>query len=84
MVKALEWESLQDRRKRDYACSINTEKIIDIDRKQYLTSNDSRTRGQHKFYQEKFEATKWEINQKPEFERHTIQWPKEQKENNDL
>ena len=27
--------------------------FIDIDQNQYLTSNDSRTRGQHKFYQER-------------------------------
>ena len=53
MVKTLEWERLQDRRKTNRLCMLYKiqNNFIDIDKNQYLTS--SRTIGQHKFDQEK-------------------------------
>jgi hypothetical protein len=48
MVKSLKWENLEDRRKSarlSMLFKIQHDLNIDIDRQQYRTPNDSRTRG---------------------------------------
>lgn len=54
MVKNIK-ESQQDRRKLNSLCMLYEieNNFIDVDQYQYLTSSDSRTRGQQKFYQER-------------------------------
>ena len=55
MVKSLKWENLEDRRKSARLSMLFKiqHDLIDIDRQQYLTPNDSRTRGKNRFYQER-------------------------------
>ena len=55
MVKSLKWENLEDRRKsaRLSMLFMIQHDLIDIDRQQYLTPNDNRTRGKNRFYQER-------------------------------
>ena len=55
MVTSLKWESLEDRRKQNRLCMLFKiqHDLIDIDRHQYLTPNDSRTRGKNRFFQER-------------------------------
>ena len=55
MVKTLGWEDLETRRKHIRLGMLYKIQngLIDINSNQYLRSNDSRTRGQHKLYQER-------------------------------
>ena len=55
MVNSLKWENLEDRRKSARLCMLFKiqHELIDIDRQQYLTPNDSRTRGKSRFYPER-------------------------------
>ena len=50
MVKSLKWENREDRRKSARLCMLFKiqHELIDIDRQQYLTPNDSRTRGENR------------------------------------
>ena len=55
MVESLKWEKLEERRKTNRLCMLCKIKngLIDIDSHQYIQSNDSRTRGKDRFYQER-------------------------------
>ena len=55
MVIFLKWENLEDRRKSARLSMLFKiqHDLIDIDRQQYLTLNDNRTRGKNRFYQER-------------------------------
>jgi hypothetical protein len=55
MVIFLKWENLEDRRKSARLSMLFKiqHDLIDIDRQQYLTPNDNRTRGKNRFYQER-------------------------------
>ena len=56
MVKSLKWENLEDRRKSGRLSMLFKiqHDLIDIDRQQYLTPNDRRTRGKNRLnYQER-------------------------------
>ena len=55
MVKSLKWENLEDQRKTARLSMLFKiqHELIDIDRQQYLTPSDSRTRGKNRFYQER-------------------------------
>ena len=55
MVKSLKWENLEDRRKSARLSMLLKiqHDLIDIDTQQYLTPNDSRTRGKKRFYTRK-------------------------------
>ena len=55
MVKSLKWENLENRRKSARLSMLFKiqHDLIDIDRQQYLTPNDSRTRGKKRFYTRK-------------------------------
>jgi hypothetical protein len=55
MVKSLKWENLEDRRKSARLSMLFKiqHDLIDIDRQQWLISNDNRTRGKNRFYQER-------------------------------
>ena len=55
MVKSWKWENFDDRRKSARLCMLFKiqHDLIDIDRQQYLVSNDSRIRGKNHFYQER-------------------------------
>ena len=77
MVNSLKWEILEDRRKSVRLCMLFKiqHELIDIDRQQYLTPNDSQTRGNNRFSQERpkkdtyrqsfFPKTIRECNQRP-------------------
>jgi hypothetical protein len=55
MVKSLKWEKLEERRKTNRLCMLYKIKngLIDIDSDQYIQSNDNRTRGKDRLYQER-------------------------------
>ena len=55
MVKSLKWQNLEDRRKSARLSMLFKiqHDLIDIDRQQYLIPNDSWTRGENCFYQER-------------------------------
>ena len=55
MVESLKWEKLEERRKTNRLCTLYKIKngLIDIDSHQYIQSNDSRTRGKDRLYQER-------------------------------
>ena len=55
IVKSLKWENLEDRRKSARLSMLFKiqHELIDIDRQQYLTQNDSRIRGKNRSYQER-------------------------------
>jgi hypothetical protein len=56
MVESLKWEKLEERRKTNRLCmlyKIKNGRLIDIDSHQYIQSNDSRTRGKYRLYQER-------------------------------
>jgi hypothetical protein len=55
MVESLKWEKLEERRKSNRLCMLYKIKngLIDIDNHQYIQSNDSRTRGKYRLYQER-------------------------------
>ena len=58
MVESLKWEKLEERRKTNRLCMLYKIKngLIDIDSHQYIQSNDSRTRGKDRFYQERMSS----------------------------
>jgi hypothetical protein len=60
MVTSLKWENLEDRRKSAKLSMLFKiqHDLIDIDRQQYLTPNDSRTRGKNRFYGTKKDQTR--------------------------
>ena len=55
MVKYLKWENLEDCRKSARLSMLLKiqHDLIDIDKQQYLTPNDNRTRGKKHFYHER-------------------------------
>jgi hypothetical protein len=55
MVESLTWGKLEERRKTNRLCMLYKIKsgLIDIDSHQYIQSNDSRTRGKDRLYQER-------------------------------
>ena len=55
MVQSLKWEKLEERRKTHRLCMLYNIKngLIDIDSHQYIQSNDNRTRGKDRLYQER-------------------------------
>lgn len=55
MVRDLQWESLEQRRKNARLCMLHKIKhnLIDINKDEYLTPNDRRTRGADRYFQER-------------------------------
>jgi hypothetical protein len=55
MVESLKWKKLDERRTTNRLCMLYKFKngLIDIDRHKYIQSNDSRTRGKDRLYQER-------------------------------
>ena len=55
MVEQLGWQSLEQRRTNSRLCMLYKiqHSLVDINRQLYIQSSDSRTRGQHKLYQER-------------------------------
>jgi hypothetical protein len=55
MLDDIGWDSLQSRRKDNRLAMLYRiqNDLVDINRTQYLTGGDSRTRGAHKFYQQR-------------------------------
>jgi len=55
MLDDLGWDSLQSRRKDNRLAMLYRiqNDLVDFNRTQYLTGGDSRTRGAHKFYQQR-------------------------------
>jgi hypothetical protein len=56
MLTSLEWQTLEQRRRISRVAMMYKiqHQLVDIDRDLYLRPGDSRTRGQHRFFQERF------------------------------
>jgi Tfp pilus assembly PilM family ATPase len=56
MLTSLEWQTLEQRRRISRLVMMykTQQQLVDIDRDSYLRPGDSRTRGQHRFFQERF------------------------------
>jgi hypothetical protein len=55
MLTSLEWQTLEQQRRISRLVMMNKiqHQLVDIDRDFYLRPGDSRTRGQHRFFQER-------------------------------